>query len=420
MLVNYSLRSGLPAPAIFVALATVATAQDPVSSEQELTRLREDYSELAQRLSGLEQRTRDTGDGDEDLLYDEFYEDLGEGEGLYFRSGAVDGTFLIFGDVDSSYRNPASGGNVQFEMGDLDVLANVNLGDHFRVLSETVFHSGDVGLERLWGQYTVSDALYFKLGTEHSPIARWNYEFHHGAWLETTIKRPIMDRFEGGNGILPMHRTGLELGGRLFTEGGSFQYFATVSNGRGKTPKDKQREGDANDNKAIDVGVNYFPAARPSMTFGGAVTFDEIPADDSVGDPDRDRNMHEWIATANFSSDLGPLFLRSEYAFIRHEGRSSNEHYDHYTGFVQLELPGELWTPYMRSGFRDMDRGDPFYEPNDRDLDEWRQTLGVRNDFNPNVAIKFEVAYGRRDERDDDDVDHEHVTTVGIQLAWHF
>lgn len=414
---------GLAHAAALVALATVASAQDSETGstttvEQELAILREDYGDLVLRLSELESGNEIQDDGAEDA---EDYEDQDDGgNGLYFRAGDVDGTFLIFGDVGLSYENPEVGGNSEFAMGALTILGNVNLGDNFRVLSETVIETNKIGQERLWGQYIVNDALYFKLGTEHSPIARWNYEFHHGAWLETTITRPIVDRFEGDGGILPMHRTGLETGGTLFTGGGSLQYFATLSNGRGTTPKDKQRDGDANDSKAIDVGLSYSPAGSPRMHFGGALTFDEIPADAASSHPDRSRDMTEWVATGNFSSGLGALFLRSEYAFILHEGRTTGRDYTHNAGFLQLELHGEQWTPYARAGYRNMQEGDPFYAPLDRDLDEWRQTLGLRNDFHTNVALKFEVSYGRRDERSGTDISGEGVATAGIQLAWYF
>ena len=414
---------GLTSAAILVTLAAVASAQDPetnskTSVDQELATLREDYSELVLRLSELEGRNGIQDDGTE--VADTLDDEVEGGDGLYFRSGYVDGTFLIFGDAEASYENPEVGGNSEFTMGALVVLGSVNLGEHFRVLSETVIETDQIGQERLWGQYIVDDALYLKLGTEHSPIARWNYEFHHGAWLETTITRPILDRFEGGNGIIPMHRTGLEVGGRVITGGGSLQYFATLSNGRGGTPKDKQREGDENDSKAIDVGINYFPASSPNMTFGGAITYDEIPADSSVAHPDRSHDMTEWIGTANFSSAFGAFFLRSEYAFIMHDGRTTDTDYKHTTGFLQLELPGEQWTPYARWGYRNMDEGDPFYSPLDRDLDESRQVLGVRNDFHSNVAVKFEVSYGRRDERNGSDISGDNVTTAGIQLSWTF
>ncbi len=66
-----------------------------------------------------------------------------------------------------------------------------------------------------------------------------------------------------------------------------------------------------------------------------------------------------------------------------------------------------------------MQEGDPFYAPLDRDLDEWRQIRGVRNDFYTNVAIKFEISYGRRDERNGSDISGDGMATAGIQLSWY-
>lgn len=402
--------------AAFTALTgATATAQDRPVQEQ-LDELRAENQELRGEVADLRRvvTSADFSGDDSDYSF-----------GLAANYGDLRANFQIFGDVlfESTNRDIRSNES-GFAVGTLDVVANVQLGENFRVLSETAFEvdrddETEVGLERLWGMWIYSDAFYAKIGGEHSPISRWNQLYHHGRWLETSATKPLLVGFEGGNGILPLHRTGLEVGGSHYSDAGRLEYFATVSNGRGTEPSDKSRKGDDTNSKAVDVGAAFSPFAISGLRFGGSVTYDKIPADPTSSDPDRNVFMREMITMANVEY-LGEGFvIRAEYGMIEHEARSTNQDFDSDSGYVQLELPRGEWTPYTRYGFRDMDQGDPFYMTSDRDLDRWRQVVGVRYEPTENTAIKLELGYGADDVRVTPGVVREDdVVTMGLQFSW--
>lgn len=407
----------LPLSAVVPALALGAVLAPPSSSQDEgaAARAEQENAELRARLSDLEAWR-------EELLYAE------EGQGLGLRVDYEDvrATFQIFGDVGAQYHDPAEAGSgsASFALGTLDFFANVSMGDHFRALSETVVEvdsggSTEISQERLSLSYVASDELYFKLGTDHSPISRWNELYHHGRWLETTVTRPVLVAFEGDGGVLPLHRTGLYVGGSHHTDSGRLSYFGTISNGRGLTPKDKQREGDVDDQKAIDLGIAYEPAGPAGLRFGLAVVNDRIPADPTSSDPLRMQAIDEQILTGQFSGRAGSLDFLSEAAFIHHEGRETGDEFDSTGGYLQLSRTSGTWTPYARFDFRNMEEGDPFYATLDRDLDVTMQSIGVRYDAHSNVAVKVELGFGKEDRRDGLGAISEEDVTVGLfQLSW--
>jgi hypothetical protein len=343
--------------------------------------------------------------------------------GLNGSYGATDVSFQIFGDVGGQIAN----GDIvdeqgdSFALGSVDLVLNATIGERFRAFSETALDINEstdattLGQERLWGSWTFADFLTAKLGTEHSPISRWNQLYHHGHWLETTIFRPALASFEGDGGVLPMHRTGLELSGSHFFGADKVEYFATVSNGRGSAPTDKQRGSDENDSKAIDVGLAWAPGSLAGLRVGAAYVIDRIPADSTSMDPDRGRAMPERITLANAEYVTQPIVLRSEFAWIEHDGEISGTTYDHNTGYLQAEIPVGDFTPYTRYDYREMDEGDPFYAPTGRDRDLWGQAVGVRYEPVENVALKLEVVLGEEDRADGSKAD---VVLWALQLSW--
>jgi len=373
------------------------------------------------RVGDLEQRVADL----EDLLFAGAAEDPG-GHGLTASYGDVRATFQVFGDVGWTYRNPAQAnrGNDAFGFGFVDFFATAQIGDHFQVLSETALGAREgeshFDQERLWGQWTVSDAFYAKLGVEHSPLARWNRRYHHGAWLEPTITRPLLAGWEGSaDGILPLHNTGLELGGSTSCGAGRIEWFAGVHNGRGYDPAEKQRFSDKDDEKAFTAGASFAPASGEGPRFGLAAQYDTIPANPASADPLLQETQRQLVGTVWIEDDLGPLTALLELGLIEDDPRAGGESFTHEAGYLQIGWPRGDWTPYARFDRRDMEQRDPFYKQVDRDLDKWQQVLGVRYDFAANAAIKLEVGFGEREMRDglgnivDDD-----FFFGALQLAW--
>lgn len=413
-----------PLLALAVCLALPATAQEPAQDigqdepqqdvEQRLRELERKNAELEGRLAVLEPVD------DEPYIEDDY------NLGLQVQYGDVGATLQVYGEVGFEYANPEppNQGHSSFFLGSLDFMLNMRFGDYWRALSETVIEGKtddevQFSQERLWGAWVPEDWFYVKFGTEHNPISRWNQLYHHGGWLETSINRPLLAAFEGGMGVLPMHRTGVMVGGTAFGDAGRYEYFATVSNGRGPEPTNKQRTDDVDDHKAIDVGIAFEPFAESDWRFGVAAVVDKIPQDTSSANPQRQQSMDETIYTAQVEWRNGPYFALGEFAYIDHEGQINNTDYDSNVSYLQLEYTRGDWTPYTRFDYRNMNESDPFYEGYERGLDLWLATLGVRIDVATNVAVKFESAYGRGDhEGGSGDIDERSVLFFGVQLAW--
>lgn len=47
-------------------------------------------------------------------------------------------------------------------------------------------------------------------GRYHSPLGTWNNQFHHGAYVQTSISRPAIVDYDDHGGPLPTHLTGLK------------------------------------------------------------------------------------------------------------------------------------------------------------------------------------------------------------------
>ncbi len=351
------------------------------------------------------------------------------GLGLNIKRGPIRATLQLFGDVNFKYDNPARAdrSNSAFGFGQINAFFTSQIGDNFQVLSETVIKTREsktsddlvFDQERLFGSWTLSDALYAKLGLEHSPVSRWNRVYHHGRWLETTIDRPFLARFEGTGGVFPMHQAGLELGGTLGCDLGRLEYLGVVSNGRGETVTRVQKVSDVNDSKALDFGIGLLPSSVEGLRVGGNAHFEEIPSDD--GNPARSGSIGEFIPSGSAEYRSYPIEVISEFAYVDHDDRVSDMTFGHHSGYVQIGYHEGDLTPYTRFDYRQMERGDPFYSAVDRDLDRWEQIVGVRYDILSNVALKLEVGIGRAELRSDSgDIRRNTVVLAGFQLSWVF
>lgn len=426
-------RSSLPAGVWLLALilqfflAAFLPAQEAASDaslREKVEALEVKNRELEARLEALEEsRVGDGGptDGEESSAYEREVPGLG----LFAEYGILRATFQLFGDVGFSYQNPEEEdrSHASFFFGSVDVFSTIRIGERFQVLSETVIEAvendSNFSQERLWASWTFSDYLYAKLGLEHSPLTRWNRIYHHGRWLETTVTRPFLARFEGEGGILPLHNAGFEVGGTVGTRLGNLDYVGVISNGRGERPTTKQRNEDANDSKAFDIGIGFVPAVFQDLRLGGSVRFDDIPEDSDSGDPDRSRSIRAFHGGGHAELRLGNLETIGEIAYVNNKARRSGDKFDHYSWYAQAAYRIGDWAPFTRFDFRNMKSGDPFYASRDRDLDAWLEILGVRYDFIDNAAVKVEFGIGRAERRGESGrTSRGTVVTFAIQLSW--
>jgi hypothetical protein len=414
---------------LLLAAASALGQDDP----KRLDALEKENQELRQRVGNLEDaKAADEKEQQEALAREvQHAEEEGLGLNMVVRRGSVWGIFQLFGDTGFNYLSPelANRGTTYFFDGSVDLFFTARVGDHFQVLSETVFQTA-IGAtvdtskwdqERLWGAWQFSDLVQVKLGLEHGPISRWNNLYHHGRWLELTITRPFIARFEGDGGILPMHEAGIEILGS-FEAGGKVRisYVLFFSNGRGPQVTDVEEFSDHNDSKAITGGFGFEPMGGQPLFIGIFARWDEIPPNSA--DPARIHSIGQFVGVFQVDYRGERVQILSELGWITDDDRTSSTDFDHFTGYIQFGYAlNDEWTPYFRFDVRDMDNGDPYYSPVNRDLDIYEIVTGVRFDFLDNVAIKLEIGFGEREQRDSGGVvSDQGYIRVGLQLSFVF
>src|SRR5262249_15251991 len=122
-----------------------------------------------------------------------------------------------------------------FNVGSLDLYFVPNLGYHVKALFELLFELGSTGdlavdLERAQIGYTFADAVTIWGGRFHSPYGYWNTAFHHGAHMQTSVRRPKFIDFEDKGGVLPAHSVGLWLTGAVPAWSGKLSYDVYFAN----------------------------------------------------------------------------------------------------------------------------------------------------------------------------------------------
>lgn len=81
----------------------------------------------------------------------------------------------------------------------------------FRFLAEYILSTEESELERLQLGWQADENVMGWIGRFHSPARYWNAAYHHGQYLQTSITRPLSEKFEDEGGVLPTHVTGLML-----------------------------------------------------------------------------------------------------------------------------------------------------------------------------------------------------------------
>lgn len=305
-----------------------------------------------------------------------------------------------------------------FTMGQFDVFLTARLTDRLSILAENVVEFGEhhgeseieLCLERLWIKYELSDLLKLKVGRMHFATGYWNTAYHHGTWLQTSIFRPQMLKWEHDmDSVLPMHMVGLEFSGGLSGDNLAVEYILQVVNGRGRKSHEVQMVQDDNDHKATNFYLRLEPAFIPGLQLGGNIYYDKIPPDPD--EPTRVKEINELIWGGYLAYLQGDYELLAEALQIEHEDKTSAEDFKTIATYVQAGYQINSFKPYYRFDHVDYEVGDPFYSPHTFDLKQ--HTLGLRWDVVSWNAIKLEGSFsdwkGKSDSK-----------AIAINTSFHF
>jgi hypothetical protein len=285
-----------------------------------------------------------------------------------------------------------------FTVGQLDVFAVSELAPSLSVLAEVVFEAPHheeaqiADVERFQVRWAPADPFGVSVGRMHTMLGYWNQAYHHGAWLQTTVFRPEVYRWEDeSGGFLPVHEVGLRVSGALSPSAGRLEYSATVANGRAVDPSDVVTLQDPNAAKAVDLWIGIQPGVLRTLQLGAAAVFDTIPPDPAR--PGREEPLDERILGVFLAYPGSRLELLAEAFAVRHESQAGGGRWESSGLYAQAAIALGRFKPYYRFDHVERDEGDPYYGPVTQDVT--KHSLGLRVDPWSRLALKVELAHTR-------------------------
>ncbi|HEY6176790.1 MAG TPA: hypothetical protein VIX73_20175, partial [Kofleriaceae bacterium] len=280
------------------------------------------------------------------------------------------------------------------------------------------FEDGEtvVDVERAYLEYRTSHWL-FSAGRTHAELGYWNNAFHHGRWLQLTIDRPRVLRFEDDGGMLPIHQVGATIGyGPKRGEPG-VEFAVGVGNGHGRVLELIQTKGDNNPAKSVLLRAGVVGLGHPALRFGVNVAVDSIAAEPALVRPlAPDVSILEVITGAYLALRAEQVLVFSETYDVLHRAMGTSWHVT--DGFLLAGYRIGPYTPYAQLELRRGDGAtDPFYNPGSTinsetvpPLDYTEGIAGLHYDLNTWSALKLELSARRQGDVDD----------YRVELNWSF
>ena len=146
---------------------------------------------------------------------------------------------------------------------DADIMYSYVNGD-FRFLAEYVLSTEESELERFMLGWQADENTMGWLGRLHSPSRYWNTVYHHGQYLQTSVTRPLVEKFEDEGGVLPTHVTGVMSDTMFVLQGGDafqtkFSFGATSVIGDHELMPFDLLDSRSGHGPALDLRLAYLP-----------------------------------------------------------------------------------------------------------------------------------------------------------------
>jgi hypothetical protein len=302
-----------------------------------------------------------------------------------------------FADINVGNHNPYHPDEKGTSLNNFDLYLTPKLGGKWLTLFELNFEvdfQGNVGVDIERGQigYQFSDAATLWVGRFHTPYGYVNTAFHHGLWLNDSLRRPSFLMFEDQGGVLPAHTVGSWVTGAARGDGGKWLYDAFVGNGQQIINGQIDMRSGGNDHGKLifggRVGYQWTEGAAEGLLLG-ANAFDSKIDDDQIP-----QNLTEVRVAGVFGVyDTDTWEVLSEaYYFDNvnlYQGTGTHRS-DAY--FVQVGYRLPFLIPYVRHERANLDQTDQYFAEQMTGGSYYRTAVGFRRDLNQKVAVKFEVA----------------------------
>jgi hypothetical protein len=297
----------------------------------------------------------------------------------------------FFGDTSFTLTSPGSPVS-SFSIETLGVRLLGQLSPSLDALGELAFENKGEGpladVEQLAIRWRSSSGM-LDVGRFHTDIGYWNTAYHHGRWLQMTVERPHVVRFEDDGGLVPVHWVGGSY--TLGKKDSPIAAVFAVGNGRGNIVDDVRVGSDTNEAKGVLSKVRF---RSGDGEFGFGAMYDLIAKADAMIRPALpNQKIHELMGNLYFVNRGPRLTIIAEGYVFRHQ--AAGQSWMTYGGFAQVGYKlGGIVTPYLAfDGVRGADK-DPYFTP-DPMMSEHRDLVeglgGVRIDVSAWSALKLET-----------------------------
>ncbi len=266
-------------------------------------------------------------------------------------------------------------------------------------LAEYFINRDEKEFERIQIGYALDENSKLWFGRFHNPLGFWNTEYHHGAYLQTSIARPSIAAFEDGAGILPMHVFGVLYETDHYFDSG----YLNINLAAGAAPAIQQgkmepveffRPGKQAFHENYTMRFTYFPKVVDNDQFGVFAGYSLIE-----GDGITSQEIKQFQAGLFGLYESGRSKLLSSIYFIKNhlissvvadnKGRFSS-------GYIQLEyMINSRWIAYARLENTYANANDPFLALAPEHIGK-RELVGMRFESVDKQALNIEFQQGHK------------------------
>jgi len=94
----------------------------------------------------------------------------------------------------------------------------------FLFVTESVLARDEQEIERFQFGWQMQPNTRLWFGRFHNPLGYWNTQYHHGFYLQPSIRRPSIAEFEDEGGPIPMHISGVLFNKTVLADGQLFEF----------------------------------------------------------------------------------------------------------------------------------------------------------------------------------------------------
>lgn len=320
-------------------------------------------------------------------------------------------SFHLGGFADLELHTSSENTREGVDLAQVDLFSTLQISNAWSALGEAVFlrawrdrdEKFDADLERLYLEYSTSDALRLEIGETQTGIIRWNEREHRSRFLQTPIDLPAIARRPQDDGAWPLRFAGIWATGRLpgslgIVWGGGAG--AGPGRVRGSTPLSKDRS------PATLFSLSMSPDSIPGLELAAAAYLGRVDL--------RPGHISERDVTLSINYVASGNEVRGEWARMSHRISSIPNPYrtSGYYVLVSRRLAGraERLRPYFLLDRLTIARGET-YLADATDENAW--AAGVRFDVTQRFTLKGEYRSQRS-------INGDRETVAGIQLGFSF